>query len=275
GFGLASILARPIHRLVEGTRAIGAGRYHVSLPVGSRDEIGLLTEAFNQMARSLNEKEMIKRAFSRYVAKQVVNEILKDPERLVLKEERRDVTVLFCEIHDFTPLAEQLTPEEVVQLLNDFFSLMIDTTFRHDGTLNEFFGDGVMAFFGAPIPDQEHAVHAIRTALAMQAGIVALSERRTRDGKAPIAVKIGVNAGEVVAGTVGTEDRMKYAVVGDTVNLAARLQSNAQAGQILITQGTYDRVTAGVDARALGKLRVKGKQEQVEVLEVLGLRGSA
>ena len=230
----------------------------------SRDEIGLLTESFNQMARSLGEKEMIKRAFSRYVAWQVVQEILKDPERLVLREERRDVTVLFCEIEGFTAIAARLEPVEVIRLLNDFFGLMIDTTFRHDGTLNE--------FFGAPLADQDHALHAVRTALDMQAGVAALSERRIRAGEIPIAIRIGINAGEVVAGTVGSEDRMKYAVVGDNVNLAARLQSNAKAGQILLSQRTYDRVKASVDARPLGSIRVKGKQEVVEILEVLGLR---
>jgi adenylate cyclase len=272
GFRLAFALARPLNRLVEATKAIAAGDFKVALPVTSRDEIGLLTESFNQMARSLGEKEMIKRAFSRYVARQVVQEILKDPERLVLREERRDVTVLFCEIEAFTAVAARLEPPEVIRLLNDFFGLMIDTTFRHDGTLNEFFGDGVMAFFGAPITDRDHALHAVRTALDMQAGVAALSERRIADGRIPIAIRIGINAGEVVAGTVGSEDRMKYAVVGDNVNLAARLQAHAKAGQILLSQQTFERVKDWVDAQPLGSVKVKGKQEVVEMLEVRGLR---
>jgi adenylate cyclase len=270
--GLATVLARPIRRLVDGTRTIEHGNLQVTLPVPSRDEIGFLTESFNQMTRSLREKQMITRAFGRYVAKQVVNEILKDPERLVLREERRDVTVLFCGIQGFAPLAETLPPEEIVALLNDFYGLMIDATFKHDGTLNEFFGDGIMAFFGAPIRDEAHTLHAVRTALAMRVGVAELSERRVRQGQVPITVGIGVNAGEVVAGTVGTEDRMKYAVVGDAVNLAARLETRAAAGQILVTRGTWERVRAAVEARALGPLRVKGKQQEVEVLEVLGLR---
>jgi adenylate cyclase len=272
---LAAVLARPIQRLVDGTRAIATGNFDVSLPVPSRDEIGLLTESFNQMARSLREKDMIKRAFSRYVAREVVNEILKDPESLVLKEERRDVTVLFCEIRGFTHLAEQLSPAEVVRLLNDFYGQMIDATFKHDGTLNEFFGDGVMAFFGAPIPNRDHALHAVRTALAMRAGIRQLSQERVREGRMPITLGVGVHAGEVVAGTVGTEDRMKYAVVGDNVNLAARLLSSTSPDQILISQATYERVKDSVDARSLGMLQLKGKQSQVEVFEVVSLAGPA
>lgn len=272
--GLATLLSRPIFRLVEGTRAIAAGNFHVSVRVSSRDEIGVLEEAFNQMARSLREKEMIKRAFTRYVAREVVDEILKDPERLALTGERREVTVVFCDVRGFTPLSERLSPEEVVSLLNEFYNLMIDTTFKHDGTLDKFLGDAVMAIFGAPIPHPDHALRAIRTAIAMQEGIVTLNEKRLTESKEPITVGVGVSAGEVVAGTVGTEDRMEYTVIGDSVNLAARLESNAKPGQILISGRTHDKVRGHVEVRALGPLRVKGKEQQVEVYEVLGLTQS-
>ena len=273
--GLSTVLSRPILRLAEGTRAIAAGNFQIALPVPSRDEIGLLTESFNQMAKSLREKEMIKRAFTRYVAREVVEEILKDPEKLALKEERRDVTVLFCDVRGFTTLAERLSPEEVVRFLNEFYTLMIDTTFKNDGTLDKFLGDGVMAIFGAPILHPDHSLLAIRTALAMQAGVSELSRRRAQEGKDPIAVGIGVSAGEAVAGTVGTEDRMEYTVIGDSVNLAARLESNAKPGQVLISHRTYKNVEGRVTVRALGILKVKGKEEQVEVYEVLGLTQGA
>jgi adenylate cyclase len=270
---LGVFLARPIHRLMEGTRAIAAGDFTVALPVRSRDEIGALTQAFNRMARNLREKEMIKRAFTRYVAREVVDEILKDPERLVLTGERREVTVLFCDIRGFTPTAERLSPEEVVGLLNAFYTLMIDTTFRHDGTLDKFLGDGVMCVFGAPVYHEDHALRAVRTAIAMQAGVRALSARRRAEGREPIAVGIGVNAGVAVAGTVGTEDRMEYTVIGDSVNLAARLESSAGPGEILISEATYAKLRDRVEARSLGPLRVKGKEDDIEVYEVLGLLG--
>ncbi len=269
--GLAALLSRPIFRLVQATGAIAAGNFNIALPVASRDELGVLTDSFNRMARSLREKEMIKRAFTRYVAREVVEEILKDPENLVLSGERRQVTVLFCDVRGFTPMSERLAPEEVVLLLNDFYTLMIETTFKYDGTLDKFLGDAVMAVFGAPMAHPDHSARAIRTALAMQEGITGLNERRMRDGKEPISVGIGVSAGEAVAGTVGTEDRMEYTVIGDSVNLAARLESNAKPGQILISHRTYERVRDLVDARPLGRIRVKGKEEEVEVYEVLGL----
>jgi adenylate cyclase len=269
--GLAALLSRPIFRLVQATRAIATGNFNVSVPVASRDELGVLTDSFNRMARSLREKEMIKRAFTRYVAREVVEEILKNPENMALTGERREVTVLFCDVRGFTPMSERMTPEDVVLLLNDFYNLMIETTFKHDGTLDKFLGDAVMAVFGAPIAHPDHSARAIRTAIAMREGIDGLNERRAQQGKEPIAVGIGVSAGEAVAGTVGTEDRMEYTVIGDSVNLAARLESNAKPGQILISHRTYERVRDLVDARPLGRIRVKGKEEEVEVYEVARL----
>jgi adenylate cyclase len=270
--GLATVLSRPIFRLVTGTKTVAEGNFNVVLPVTSRDELGDLTRSFNEMARALREKEAIKRAFTRYVAREVVDEILKNPESMVLTGQRREVTVLFCDIRGFTPVAERLDPEAVVQRLNEFYNLMIETTFRHDGTLDKFLGDAVMCIFGAPIARDDHAMQAVRTALEMQAGIAALSARFTAQGRPPIAVGIGVSAGEVVAGTVGSEDRMEYTAIGDSVNLAARLESMAKPGQVLISQRTFDMVDDRVQAKAMGVVRVKGKEEEVEVYEVLALQ---
>ena len=266
--GLGAALARPIVRLMHGTRAVAAGDFSVALPVTSRDELGALTGAFNDMTRSLREKEMIKRAFSRYVTREVVDEILKDPEQIALTGERREVTVLFCDIRGFTATAEALPPEEVVELLNSFYDLMIETTFKHDGTVDKFLGDGVMAVFGAPLYRPDHAVMAAQAALAMQAGIRELSARRLAAGKAPLAVGVGLNAGEVIAGTVGTDARMEYTVIGDSVNLAARLESNAGPGQILVSAETYARLNGAVRGRRLGRCAVKGKERWVEVWEL-------
>jgi len=273
--GLSNLLSRPIFRLVHGTRAIAEGDFNVALPVTSRDELGVLTESFNQMARSLREKEMIKHAFTRYVAREVVEEILKDPEHLVLTGERREATVLFCDIRGFTPLSERMSPEDVVLLLNEFYTLMIETVFKHDGTLDKFLGDAVMAVFGAPIAHPDHAVRAVRTAIAMQEGITALNEARAKEGKERIQVGIGVSVGEVVAGTVGSGERMEYTVIGDSVNLASRLESNAKPGRILISERTYDKVRNLVEVVPLGPIKVKGKEEQVEVFELVGHRGRA
>jgi adenylate cyclase len=269
---LAAALARPIVQLMQGTRAVAEGDFSVALPVTSRDELGTLTAAFNDMAKSLGEKEMIKRAFSRYVAREVVDEILKDPEQLALTGARREVTVLFCDIRGFTATSELLQPEEVVELLNEFYELMIETTFKYDGTLDKFLGDGVMAVFGAPLYRPDHALMAAKAALAMQAGIRELSARRVRTGRPPVSVGIGLNTGEVIAGTVGSDTRMEYTVVGDSVNLAARLEGCAVPGQILVSAETYARLNGAVRGQALGRFDVKGKDKWVEVCELMGLK---
>src|SRR5919201_141200 len=168
---LATLLSRPIFDLVAATDAVAKGDFSVSVPVTTRDELGVLTESFNRMAKSLREKEMIKRAFTTYAAREVVEEVLKDPEHMMLGGERREVTVLFCDIRGFTSMSERLTPEQVVSVLNEFYTLMIETIFKHDGTLDKFLGDAVMAVFGAPIAHPDHAVRAVKTALDMRAAV--------------------------------------------------------------------------------------------------------
>jgi adenylate cyclase len=233
--GISAALSRPILRLSAGTGLIAAGNFAVELPVRSRDEIGALTAAFNRMAASLREKEMIKRAFTRYVSREVASEILKDPERAVLREERREVTVLFCDVRNFTPLSERLPPEEVVP----------------------------------------HSLRAIRTALAMQAGIGPLNQARVAAGREPIGVGIGIATGEAVTGTVGNEDRLEYAVIGDSVTLAAHLQAGARAGQVLIGPRTRQSVQDRVRVRPCGTVEDPATSEPVEVFEVLGLANEA
>jgi adenylate cyclase len=268
---LATALARPIHRLMEATDAVAHGDLSVSVPVTTRDELGVLTESFNRMARSLREKEMIKRAFARYVAPEVVEEVLKDPEHAMVTGERREVTVLFCDIRGFTSMSEQLSPEQVVKVLNEFYTLMIETVRKHDGTLDKFLGDAVMAVFGALIAHPDHAARAVKTALDMRKAIADLGVRRRAAKQDAFEVGIGVSLGEVVAGTVGTEERMEYTVIGDSVNIASRLQDRAKPGSILLTRRTYEAVKDLVDAKSLGAMKVKGKEEEVEVYEVRGL----
>jgi adenylate cyclase len=269
---LATVLSRPIFRLVEATQLISSGDLTVEVPVTTYDELGVLTASFNKMVRSLREKEMIKRAFTRYVAREVVEEVLKDPEHLMLSGERRQATVVFCDIRGFTRLSERLTPEQVVSLLNEFYTTAIETTFKYDGTLDKFLGDAVMCVFGAPIAHPDHTARAVKTAIDMRTALTELSKRRSMRGLDPFEVGIGVALGEVVAGTVGTEERMEYTVIGDSVNVAARLQGHAKAGSILLSRRTYEAVHDLVEALSRGPLKVKGKEEEIEVYEVLGFR---
>jgi adenylate cyclase len=189
----------------------------------------------------------------------------------MLTGERREATMLFCDIRGFTSMSERLTPEQVVSLLNEFYTLMIETIRKHDGTLDNFMGDAVMAVFGAPIAHPDHAARAVMTALDIRQAVSELAARRRGAGLDAFEVGIGVSLGEVVAGTVGTEERMKYTVIGDSVNVAARLQDRAKAGSILLSRRTYETVSDLIDAKSLGAMKVKGKEEEIEVYEVRGL----
>lgn len=269
---LSMVLARPIRSLVQGTRAIAQRDFNIALPVFSRDEIGDLTESFNDMAKSLREKEFIKDAFSKYVAPEVAQEILKNPEHSFLTPNRREVSVLFCDLRGFTPLTERLSPEAVVAILNEFYGLMFEQTFQQAGTLDKFLGDGAMSIFGAPKAYDDHGLRAVRTALAMREGIANLTANRQDPSQRPISIGIGISTGEVIAGTVGAQNRVEYTVIGDRVNLAARLVANAQPGQILISGWTHKAVEPWVEARSLGPVQVKGKEEVVEIYEVMGLK---
>ena len=170
---------------------------------------------------------------------------------MALTGERHERSRYCSVISEASRRSRSVFPEQVVAVLSEFYTLMIDTVFKHEGTLDKFLGDAVMAVFGAPIHHQDHSIRAIRTAVAMQLGIEELSKKRMQEGKDPIAIGIGVSAGEAVAGTVGTENRMEYTVIGDRVNLAARLEANAKPGQILISQWTYEKVEKLVNARSV------------------------
>ena len=192
----------------------------------------------------------------------------------MLSGERREATVVFCDIRGFTTLSERLTPEQVVSLLNEFYTTAIETTFKYDGTLDKFLGDAVMCVFGAPIAHPDHTARAVKTAIDMRTALTALSKARSMRGLDPFEVGIGVALGEVVAGTVGTEERMEYTVIGDSVNLASRLESYAKRGQILITAATYALVRDAIEAKALGRMKLRGKEEELQVYEVVGVRGA-
>ena len=218
------------------------------------------------------EKKKIKGAFQHYVTASVVNEILRDPEKLKLGGEKKRLTVLFSDIRGFTSLSERLSPEEVVKLLNEYFTEMTEIVFEHKGTLDKFIGDALMVIYGAPIFYPEHAQEAILTALAMREKLAELQARREKEGKAPFRIGVGINTGEMVEGNMGSSDRWDYTVVGDAVNLASRLESlnKEYKTDILISESTYELVKDLIEVRQCGQVKVKGKEKEVLVYEVIG-----
>ena len=276
-FVLGGIITRPISRLTAGVRKLQRAEWDTRVRVTTRDEVGLLTRAFNDMAQSLGEKELIKDAFSRYVSRQVAELIFNDPEKYIstLKGQRKEVAVLFADIRGFTPLSEQLGPEEVVALLNDYLTHMTEVVFHHEGTLDKFLGDGLMAVFGAPVAQDNSTLNAVRAAVAMRERLNEFNVARRVGGREPVRVGIGINYGEAVVGNIGSRERMDYTVIGDTVNVAQRIQAGATGGQIVLTEEAFRRVRDSVEARPLGRFQLKGKSRELELYEVIKLNPDA
>jgi adenylate cyclase len=213
---------------------------------------------------------LLRTLFGRYVSEDVANEIVANPDRhLKLGGEKREVTVLFGDLRGFTPIAETLDPQDAVDVLNVFLTLVVDAVFELSGTLDKFRGDGIMAFFGAPLAHEDDPSRAVRCALLMQERLKGVTFRKFPDLR--LHMGIGINTGIVIAGNIGSERRMDYTVIGDEVNTAQRFESNAGPGQILITGNTYERIKGSVQVRDLGALRVKGKNEGVTAYDVLGV----
>ncbi|UCE26142.1 MAG: HAMP domain-containing protein [Candidatus Coatesbacteria bacterium] len=270
---LSTFLTRPIDRLMRGVKTLQKGDFSVRVPVKSRDEIGQLTGAFNEMAQSLGEKEMIKDAFSRYVSRQVAEIIVNDPDKYVstLKGERKRVAILFADIRGFSAIAESLPPEEVVALLNDYLTEMTDVIFEYEGTLDKFLGDGLMAIFGAPVELAENTLSAVKAAVDMRDRLEEFNADRKARGEDPIRVGIGINFGEAIVGNVGSRERMDYTVIGDTVNVAQRLQAFSKGGQIILSEMAYGEVKNEINAKTMGEFQPKGRGESLVVYEVEGV----
>ena len=217
-----------------------------------------------------------KRAFQRFVNPEVVEQLVDNPAALQFGGELRNLTVLFLDIRDFTGYSERHTPQEVVQMLREFLTRMADQIIAQQGTLDKFIGDAIMAIFGAPVPLPDHAERACRAALAMVNETEALQAKWAAEGREPFRIGIGINTGDMVVGNLGSEQLFDYTVVGDGVNVGARMESLNKEHQtrhaIIISESTYLAARDALDVRRLGEATVKGRTVPVVVYELLGLR---
>jgi adenylate cyclase len=221
------------------------------------------------------EKRKMKKLFGQYVSKDVYDSLVSNPELARLGGTRRDMTVLFSDIRGFTTVSERGEPEEIVRTLNEYFTRMVDLVFKHQGTLDKFVGDMVMALFGAPLEDPDHADHAVDCALEMIVELRKLNDGWREEGRPELDIGIGVNTGPMIAGNIGSEAIMSYTVIGDAVNLGSRLESaNKQYGtRIIISEATREHLKNKYVFRPLGDIIVKGKTKPVAIFEVLGREG--
>jgi class 3 adenylate cyclase len=266
-YWISRALTLPLARLDRGMERVAAGDLEVRLPVTSDDEVGRALSGFNQMVDGLSEREYLRNTFGKYVGESVAKAILQDQERKGRAADTlADATLMFVDIEGFTTLAESLSPTDVAGTLNTYLGIVVPVIERHGGVVNSFIGDGLFASFNLPLTLTDHAGAALRSAVEIQKQIAAA----TFASGAHIRVRIGVNTGPVIAVTIGTDRKMSHTLLGDAVNVAARVeQLNKRFGShILATESTVRAAGAGFRSVRLGEAGVRGHRGEVVVYRV-------
>ncbi len=249
--------------------AFSRGGYWVDflLPVGVTSLLGVGADVL--------ARRRLRDALGRYVSPEIATRVERNPASLA--GERRQVSILFSDLRGFTTLSERMAPEQMAARLTEYFDAMTSTIFARRGMVNDFIGDAILAVFGAPLDDPEHARHAIESALAMGEMLAGLNQRWQAEGLPPLRMGLGIHTGEVFAGNVGRAGKVKYAVVGDTVNLASRVEGlNKELGTtMLVTEAAYRAARLDLEVNDRGAISVKGREEPVRVYEVIGMRPAA
>ena len=266
GLTLGSSLIDPIETLQERMKLARQGNLEVEAPVTSNDELGDLAVGFNAMINGLRQEEVIRQLFSLYVTPEVAEHAIRHGAEL--GGQLTEATVLFSDIRGFTAMTEQLGPEGIIALLNRYFDVMSDAIIEYGGLVNKFGGDSLLAVFGTPLhPTPDHAAHAVQAAQAMLAALDVFNAEQTARGEPTVRIGIGIATGPVVAGNVGSEERLEYTVIGDTVNLASRLESMTKklGATVLLSSTTAEALAVWSDLLPAGKINVRGKQAPVRV----------
>ena len=275
GVLLARWIARPLRELAQLARRIRHGDLDVTATPRSRDEIGVLTRAMGDMATALRDRDFIRATFGRYVSPELAERALRDRQALQLGGELREVAMLMSDLRGFSALSENLGPAATLDLLNRYFAAMTPVIVAHGGVIDEIIGDAIFVLFGAPFGRPDDAERAVRCAWAMQETLVAFNTANRSQALPELHQGIALHIGTVVAGNIGSPERVKYGVVGPAVNLLARIQSLTAGGEILISDALHARV-AGLAEVGGGRVeRVKGVSEPVTVYRVLGLAAPA
>ena len=252
------------HRLVDPEGRVGHGTIKGQVFYDSQGrEQGVLV-----LVDDISEREILRDTFSRYLSQPVMEQVLSDKASRSLRTSRREVSVLFADIRGFTTFAERHRPEEVVAALNQYFDRMVRVVFAHHGTLDKYLGDGLMALFGTPLEQPDHPRHAVQAALEMQAAVADLNAARLRSGLAPLGIGIGINSGEAIVGNIGTEERMEYTAIGDMVNVAQRLQTEAADGDVVISDDVLAQAQGDLAINETIETRLKGRRQPVRAHRV-------
>jgi adenylate cyclase len=228
--------------------------------------------AMAEMARKIETDAATRERFQRLLSPNLAEMVVSGELQVEKGGENRVATVLFADIRGFTSMSENMPAAEVLQMLNEYFEVMVEIAFKHEGTVDKFVGDEIMVLWGAPVIHDDDPSRAVRAAVEMQAALVEFNRMRESEGQGPIHIGIGLNTGELVAGYIGSTRTMSYSVIGDTVNTAARLCSAAKAGQIIISENTYALIKDDFDTVQLEAVQAKGKSKPLTIYNVLGVK---
>jgi len=267
-YWLSRRLSLPIHHLMEATQAIDRGDFATRIDQRRNDEIGLLFEGFNNMAAGLLRKSQVEQVFSRYVSKNVADKVLANLDEIRLVDRPIEATVLFADITGFTAMSEKLQPSQVSALLNEYFTYISHACSLYGGVVDKFIGDCAMLVFGVLEDDSNHAFNAVSCAVLIQQLAAQLNEQRRAEGRPEVHFRIGINSGAMLAGNLGSDERMEYTVVGDAVNLASRLCCEAQPDQIIIRKQLFSMLEPRVIAQPGQTLPIRGKSTPVQIYSV-------
>lgn len=264
---LSKLVSSSLGMLCETVKKIGKGDFSTRSSLDTRDEFNDLSVAINHMAKGLEERERLKVGFARYVSQYALEELLKMDQPVSLVGERKKVTLLFSDIRHFTGLAEELPPEEVLKLLNEYFTEMIEVIFNYGGTLDKFMGDGMMVEFGAPLEDPQQELHAVLAAIHMQIHLDKLCDKWEKEGKQKLSMGIGIHTGLAVLGNIGSELRMEYTAIGDTVNVASRLEAFTKQVEkpIILSKEVYEKVKDHFIFEDLKEIDIPGRKGMIQV----------
>lgn len=263
---LSTIVSSSLSTLCETVKKVGEGDLEYRSHLTTQDEFNDLSIAINQMAKGLQEREVLKERFVRYVSHHALEKLLDTDVPLSLFGERKKVTILFSDLRDFTAISEKLPPEEVLQLLNEYFEAMIEVIFKFNGTLDKFIGDGMMIEFGAPLEDENQEFHAVLTALHMQLNLEKLNDKWEGEGKARLSMGIGIHTGLVVLGNVGSERRMEYTAIGDAVNISARLERMTKRlnKSVIVSKAIHDKTKDYFYYENLQEMQLPGRTGYIQ-----------
>ena len=225
------------------------------------------------LAKKIEVETRTRAQFQRLLSPNLVEQLVAGKIHLEKGGELREVTILISDIRGFTSMSEKKEPAEIVHMLNEYFEVMVDILFRAEGTLDKYVGDEIMALFGAPVDMPDAPNSAVRCALEMQRALKEFNRTRTAEGLEPIKIGIGINTGRVITGAIGSSRTLQYTAIGDAVNTASRLCSVAKAGEIILSENTMRRVAEHVDCVHLPPVKVKGKEQELQIYSVLGMKG--